>query len=187
VVANDPYIFIRINRLNSARYIDVKLASWPEMNLPSMNVVQLPSCDPLRAEIVSGSASFHFDPTRNAGFMCIQGDDFRSLGRSYENRLLGVSILQQSRNMRRSVPAALLLAALVAVTMIWMTFQTKQRSLLQAAELVDRSRRYEPIDILDDAEVMAFYKSFLASSSEEKPADPYDEHMKKTRSDKEAK
>ncbi len=185
IVANDPYVFIRINSLNKSKYIDVKLAGWSDQDQHMMDFVELPTSHPVTVEMISGSASFRFGPTQNVGFLYIQDDDYAQgrVGRQYEKWQVGVAVSQQSRNMRRSVPAALLLAVLVAVTMIWMTFQTKQKSLLQAAELVDRSRKYEPIDILDDAEVMAFYKNYLSTPDEQQspPAEPYEDDLKSDR------
>ncbi len=173
VVANDPYVFIRINQSHGARYIDVKLAGWPEGNLNSMDVVELPSGDPHRLEITSGNASFQFGPERNSGHLYILTDDYEQVAKSYESRKFSVSIAQQSKQMRRSVPAALLLLALLAVTIAWMTFQSQQKSLIQAAELVDRSRRIEPIDILDEPEVFEFYKKYISENGEgiPEPAD----------------
>ncbi len=167
ILANDPYVFIRVNSMRGTRYIDVKLTGWPEADLTGMKVVELPSGDRSALEVVSSNASFRLGPTRNTGYLYIRKNDYAPRDRMYENRLVGVAIAQQSRNMRRSVPAALLLAALVAVALMWMTFQSKQRSLLAAAELADRGRRYEPIDILDEPEVMAFYKTYLSSSEQD--------------------
>ena len=167
VVANDPYVFVRINRLRGAHYIDVKLAGWPEYNVPRADFIDLPSGGLTHAEIVSGSASFPFSAGRDTAHMFVLTDDYAQVSRPYENRLVAVAMAQQSRFMKRSVPAALLLAGLLVVTMLWMSFQSQQRSLLQAAELVDRRRRIEPIDILDDAEVMAFYKTYLSGSPQE--------------------
>jgi hypothetical protein len=50
---------------------------------------------------------------------------------------------------------------------MWMTFQSQRRSLLQVAELLDRRRQLESIDILDDEEVMAFYKTYISSVKNE--------------------
>jgi len=168
VVANDPYVFIRVNRLWGARYIDVKLNGWPESSLAAIDVVELNSGDPLNVEMISGSASFPFSPVRNAGHLYVLTDDFAPVARLYEGRKTAVAIIQQSRQMRRSVPAALLLAALLAVTLVWMTFQSQQKSLLQAAELVDRRRQIEPIDMLDEPEVMEFYKTYISDPDNDK-------------------
>ncbi|MCK4720679.1 hypothetical protein KAU08_08470, partial [bacterium] len=51
----------------------------------------------------------------------------------------------------------------------WMTFQSQQKSLIQAAELVDRRRRIEPIDILDEPEVFEFYKKYISETGESTP------------------
>ncbi len=162
IVANDPYIFIRVDRLNGARYIDVKLTGWPESNLDMVSVIDLPSGNHRRVEMTSGSASFPFRPSYDSAHLFVLTDDYAPVARSYEIRKTGVAIAQQARHMRRSVPAALLLAALLAVTLIWMTFQCQQRSLIQAAELVDRRRQMEPIDILDEPEVMEFYRTYIS-------------------------
>ncbi|MCX6646715.1 MAG: hypothetical protein NTY09_10215 [bacterium] len=162
VVANDPYIFIRINGLNGARYIDVKLNGWYEENGTVADVVELPSSHFERIEVVSGSANFQYGPTQNTGHLYVLADDYDQVAKPYESRKTSVAIAQQSRQMRRSVPAALLLLALLAVTMVWMSFQCQQKSLIQAAELVDRSRRIEPIDILDEPDVMEFYKQYIS-------------------------
>lgn len=182
VVANDPYVFIRINSLRGARYIDVKLSSWPESTHNQISVVELPSTDTKNIEMVSGSASFAFRPARDTGYLYILRDDFLPVSGPYEARLTGVAVTQQARQMRRSVPAALLLAALLGVTLVWMTFQSQQRSLIQAAELVDRRRRIEPIDILDEPEVMAFYKTYISGPEDSPPGSSADPKRKQDRS-----
>jgi len=168
IVANDPYIFLRINSLRGSRWIDVKLTGWPETNLERADFVDTskPGDGLVGATMVSGNASFKFGPTQNSAHLYVLADDYLPVARPYEARKVGVAISQQTRHMRRSVPAALLLAALLAVTIVWMTFQSQQRSLLQAAELVDRSRRIEPLDILDQPEVRAFYKEFISGPEE---------------------
>lgn len=169
IVANDPYVFIRINSLAGTRWIDIKVAGWPEANLASVDLINIPSGEPIQSGVVSSNLSFKYGPTQNAADLYILTDDYAPVARLFENRRVSVAMTQQSRHMRRSIPAALLLAALLAVTLIWMTFQSRQRSLLQAAELVDRSRKIEPIDILDQPEVMAFYKQYI--HSDEEPGD----------------
>ncbi len=181
VVANDPYVFIRINSLRGARYIDVKLAGWPEATLNQISVVELPSTGSKNIEMTAGSASFAFRPARDTAYFYVLRDDFLPVAGPYETRLAGVAVTQQARQMRRSVPAALLLAALLGVTLVWMTFQSQQRSLIQAAELVDRRRRIEPIDILDEPEVMAFYKTYI-SGQEDPPGSSADPKRKQDRS-----
>lgn len=164
VVANDPYVYIRVNRLRGAHYLDVKLAGWPESNMDRAGFIELPSGESSRVEVISGSASFPFTAATNTAHLFVLTDDYAPVSRPYENRLVAVAMAQQSRHMKRSVPAALLLAGLLVVTLLWMSFQRQQRSLLQAAQLVERRRRIEPIDILDDAEVMAFYKTYLSGA-----------------------
>jgi len=166
IVANDPYVFIRINSLAGTRWIDIKVAGWPEANLASVDLINIPSGEPVQSGVVSNNISFKYGPTQNAADLFILTDDYAPVAQLFENRRVSVAMSQQSRHMRRSVPAALLLAALLAVTLIWMTFQSQQRSLLQAAELVDRSRKIEPLDILDQPEVMAFYKQYIHSDEE---------------------
>jgi hypothetical protein len=166
IVANDPYVFIRINSLSGTRWIDIKISGWPETNLASVDLINIPSGEPVQSAVASNNISFKYGPTQNAAELYILTDDYAPVARLFENRRVSVAMTQQSRQMRRSVPAALLLAALLAVTLIWMTFQSQQRSLLQAAELVDRSRKIEPIDILDQPEVMAFYRQYIHTDEE---------------------
>jgi hypothetical protein len=175
IVANDPYVFIRINKLRSTRYLDVKLEGWPQARLGGINMVDIPNLEPLRVPLTSGNASFTFRPVTNTSYLYILRDDYESISRPYENRRTAMVIAQRSRNMRRSIPAALLLAALLAVTLLWMSFQSQHKSLLQAAELVDRRRSMGPLDILDDAEVMAFYKTYV-SNGEQGQAEKGNQH-----------
>lgn len=169
VVANDPYVFIRINQLHGARYINVKLNGWDEENRTMLDVVELPSSDLHRVEVISGNANFQFSPAQNIGHLYVLADDYGQVAKPYEARKTSVAIAQQARQMRRSVPAALLLLALLAVTMVWMSFQCQQKSLIQAAELVDRSRRIEPIDILDEPDVMEFYRQYISENGNGSP------------------
>jgi len=166
IAANDPYVFIRVNNPRLAKYIDVKLSGWPIATMPSINMVSVGNGAALQYNITAGSAGFPLSTSQNTAGLYILLDDYRKVGVPYENRTVGVTMAQQSRNMRRSVPAALLLAALLAFTLMWMTFQSQQRSLLQAAELVERRRRIEPIDILDEPEVREFYQTYISGKDD---------------------
>ncbi len=166
IIANDPYIYVRINMLHGSRWVDIKLTGWPESSLTEIDFIDVEDGDPVSAEVVSNSASFKFAPTHDSVHFLMLADDYAPVARPYENRRIGVTMTQQSRHMRRSVPAALLLAALLGVTMIWMTFQSQQKSLLQAAQLVDRRRSIEPIDILDEPEVKEFYEKYISGGEE---------------------
>jgi hypothetical protein len=167
IVANQPYVFIRVNSMEGARYLDVKLAGWPQQSSRNISFMDISNSAVRSVEITSGNADFHFRPTRNESHLFLLNDNYIPTSTLYENRVGAVTISQQSRSMRRSVPAALLLAALLGVTLLWMTFQSQRRSLLQVAELAERRRQLESIDILDDAEVMAFYKAYVSSVEKE--------------------
>jgi len=169
IAANDPYVFIRVNNPRLAKYIDVKLAGWPIATMPSINMVSVGDGTALRYNITAGSAGFPLSSNQNTAGLYILLDDYRKVGVPYENRTVGVKMTQQSRNMRRSVPAAMLLAALLAFTLIWMTFQSQQRSLMHAAELIERRRRIEPIDILDEPEVREFYQTYISGKDDDGP------------------
>jgi len=172
IIANDPYVFMRVNDTRFAKYIDVKLAGWPISTLDRISMVNSSTGSPVQLEMISGSASFPLASGLKKAQLYVLMDDYLKVALPYENRSVGVIMTQQSRNMRRSVPAALLLAALLAVTLIWMTFQSQQRSLLQAAELIDRRRQIEPIDILDEPEVMEFYKTYISGQEDESEKPP---------------
>lgn len=169
ILANDPYVFIRINSLAGTRWINIKLTGWPEANLVGVDLINIPTGEPVHSTVSSRNISFKYGPTQNSADLYILTDDYAPVARLFENRQVSVAMTQQSRHMRRSVPAALLLAALLGVTLIWMTFQSQQRSLMQAAELVDRSRKIEPIDILDQPEVMEFYRQYIHGDEESGP------------------
>jgi hypothetical protein len=167
IIANDPYVFIRINALHGSRYIDVKLAGWPQTNQRYINMVDIADLNHQPIEITSGNASFAYTPVRDDSHLYVLQDSYTPASQLYEDRRGNVAMVQQARNMHKSVPAALLFAALLGVSVIWMTFQSHQKSLLQAAELEDRRRSMEVIDILDDEEVMAFYKTYLSGTDQE--------------------
>lgn len=165
VVANDPYVFIRINHSYGSRYIDVKLNDWLIKNSPRTEMINVMTSKPERLEISSGIVSFRFGLVSGISNLYLLKDHYVPVSRDFADRRAAIGMSLQSRNMRRSVPSALLMAALLGVTLLWMTFQSQHKSLLQAAELVERRRRMEPIDILDDKEVMAFYKKYLSDQT----------------------
>jgi hypothetical protein len=166
IVANLPYVFIRINNLGPDRYIDVKLDGWPESNLSFINMIDVTNDNSTELQVRGTTVSYQFGPKRNISHMYILSDDFAPISRFYDERVKTVAVHQQSQNMRRSMPAALLLGVLLGVTLMWMSFQTQQSSLLQAAELVEKRRRIEPIDILEDQEVMEFYKKYISTDDD---------------------
>ena len=179
IVANEPYIFTRVNFPRGSREIKVKLAGWPQSDLERVNLVEVRSGEPERFEIISGSVSFRLKPTQNTSNLYLLKDYYLPVAQQFEDRCTSIAIAQQTRHMRRNVPAVLLLAVLLGAGWGWMSFQTHQKSLLQAAELLERRRRLEPVSILDDAEAMAFYKSYVDSigteTDETNPALPKSE------------
>lgn len=172
ILANDPYVFVRINNLHGTRWIDVALDDWPEANLDHVGFKDLQTGDFQSVGVTGGNASFNFSAERKESHLFILSDDYASFAEGYETRINAIAVSQQVSQMRKSIPIALLFAALLAVTMVWMTFQSQQKSLIQAAELVEKRRSIDTIDILDQPEVREFYETYI-SADKTKPPDDY--------------